>query len=305
MLPRARPGGRLVWAPRPRRRPATSTRIFGESFGNASGGRSISFMTVPHMGSALPRCLDGRLALGRCRVLCFFDKIPRSAEAKLRKLRVSGRQESTFARHRGTASTRRTRIAQGARRSFAGACTEWLRTTMGGRNEAVASLGIGYAVLCSPGGTLPAAAEAARAAVRTRASAGASAHPYAPPDGYRHSSLNWSGYDVTGGPFTTVRPPDTAARPLQGSAFSDSAFWVGLDGDGPARSSRSAPRATARVRSVMTPGTRCIPRPDNHRHGHPSRRRADRHGYVVEPGDLHPQPRRPTRAERRSAGRNS
>ncbi len=96
-------------------------------------------------------------------------------------------------------------------------------------------VGIGYAVLTVLlAALLPAAAEAARAAVRTESP------PQARPLTHTHplmgtdtQSLNWSGYDVTGGPFTTVTATWTQPRVLSsGSAFSDSAFWVGLDGDG-------------------------------------------------------------------------
>jgi Peptidase A4 family len=45
-------------------------------------------------------------------------------------------------------------------------------------------------------------------------------------------STNWSGYDVTGGPFTSVTATWTQPRVRpSGSRFSDVAFWVGLDGD--------------------------------------------------------------------------
>ena len=51
--------------------------------------------------------------------------------------------------------------------------------------------------------------------------------------GARSQSLNWSGYDVTGGPFTTVTATWVQPRVKNsGGAFTDAAFWVGLDGDG-------------------------------------------------------------------------
>jgi hypothetical protein len=51
--------------------------------------------------------------------------------------------------------------------------------------------------------------------------------------GTESRSLNWSGYDVTGGPFTTVTATWTqpAVKPT-GDDLTDVAFWVGLDGDG-------------------------------------------------------------------------
>ena len=47
------------------------------------------------------------------------------------------------------------------------------------------------------------------------------------------TAANWAGYDATGGPFTSVtaswvQPAALATSP----AGSDTAFWVGLDGDG-------------------------------------------------------------------------
>jgi len=50
--------------------------------------------------------------------------------------------------------------------------------------------------------------------------------------GTRSTSPNWSGYDVIGGPFTTVTATWTQPRVSDGGSFlTDSAFWVGLDGD--------------------------------------------------------------------------
>jgi hypothetical protein len=47
------------------------------------------------------------------------------------------------------------------------------------------------------------------------------------------TSQNWSGYDVAGGPFTTVTATWTQPKArASGSTFSDTAFWVGIDGDG-------------------------------------------------------------------------
>ena len=47
------------------------------------------------------------------------------------------------------------------------------------------------------------------------------------------TSENWSGYDVTDGPFTTVTATWTQPKArASGSTFSDAAFWVGIDGDG-------------------------------------------------------------------------
>ncbi len=52
--------------------------------------------------------------------------------------------------------------------------------------------------------------------------------------GSRGKSPNWSGYDVTGGPFTSVTATWTQPRVrASGSFFTDTAFWVGLDGDSP------------------------------------------------------------------------
>jgi hypothetical protein len=52
--------------------------------------------------------------------------------------------------------------------------------------------------------------------------------------GTRSKSPNWSGYDVTGGPFTSVTATWTQPRVrASGSFFTDTAFWVGLDGDSP------------------------------------------------------------------------
>jgi hypothetical protein len=46
------------------------------------------------------------------------------------------------------------------------------------------------------------------------------------------SSVNWSGYDVTGGPFTSVTATWTQPRVRSaGATVNDAAFWVGLDGD--------------------------------------------------------------------------
>jgi hypothetical protein len=74
--------------------------------------------------------------------------------------------------------------------------------------------------------------------------AGAAGRSGAPPRPLTHThplmgsdaqSLNWSGYDVTGGPFTSVTATWTQpAVRSSGSTFSDAAFWVGLDGDGSA-----------------------------------------------------------------------
>ena len=51
--------------------------------------------------------------------------------------------------------------------------------------------------------------------------------------GSESQSLNWSGYDVTGGPFTSVTATWTQPRVRNsGGTFTDAAFWVGLDGDG-------------------------------------------------------------------------
>ncbi len=52
--------------------------------------------------------------------------------------------------------------------------------------------------------------------------------------GTRSKSPNWSGYDVTGGPFTSVTATWTQPRVRASSSFfTDTAFWVGLDGDSP------------------------------------------------------------------------
>jgi len=60
-------------------------------------------------------------------------------------------------------------------------------------------------------------------------------HPLGEPQpllGTRSRSPNWSGYDVIGGPFTTVTATWTQPRVKDGGSFlTDSAFWVGLDGD--------------------------------------------------------------------------
>ena len=45
------------------------------------------------------------------------------------------------------------------------------------------------------------------------------------------SSLNWAGYDVTGGPFTSVTATWTQPRVRVSASENDAAFWVGLDGD--------------------------------------------------------------------------
>jgi hypothetical protein len=51
--------------------------------------------------------------------------------------------------------------------------------------------------------------------------------------GSESQSLNWSGYDVTGGLFTSVAATWTQPRVRNsGGTFRDAAFWVGLDGDG-------------------------------------------------------------------------
>ncbi len=49
--------------------------------------------------------------------------------------------------------------------------------------------------------------------------------------GTRSESPNWSGYDVTGGPFTSVTATWTQPRVRPSADFTDAAFWVGLDGD--------------------------------------------------------------------------
>lgn len=49
--------------------------------------------------------------------------------------------------------------------------------------------------------------------------------------GTRSTSPNWAGYDVTGGPFTTVTATWQQPRVRSSSFFADTAFWVGLDGD--------------------------------------------------------------------------
>lgn len=49
--------------------------------------------------------------------------------------------------------------------------------------------------------------------------------------GTRSRSANWSGYDVTGGPFTSVTATWTQPRARPSADFTDAAFWVGLDGD--------------------------------------------------------------------------
>ena len=47
------------------------------------------------------------------------------------------------------------------------------------------------------------------------------------------TSFNWSGYDdATDGPFTSVTATWTEPAVRPSGAFSDAAFWVGLDGDG-------------------------------------------------------------------------
>ena len=52
--------------------------------------------------------------------------------------------------------------------------------------------------------------------------------------GTRSKSPNWSGYDVTGGPFTSVTASWRQPRvPASSSFLTDAAFWVGLDGDTP------------------------------------------------------------------------
>ena len=46
------------------------------------------------------------------------------------------------------------------------------------------------------------------------------------------TSTNWAGYDVTGGPFTSVTATWTQPRVRSaGAKVNDAAFWVGLDGD--------------------------------------------------------------------------
>ena len=47
------------------------------------------------------------------------------------------------------------------------------------------------------------------------------------------TSANWSGYDVaSAGPFSSVSATWTEPRVRPSGAFTDAAFWVGLDGDG-------------------------------------------------------------------------
>ena len=51
--------------------------------------------------------------------------------------------------------------------------------------------------------------------------------------GTRDESLNWSGYDVSGGTYSTVTATWVQPRvKSSGGSFSATAFWVGLDGDG-------------------------------------------------------------------------
>ena len=45
------------------------------------------------------------------------------------------------------------------------------------------------------------------------------------------TSTNWSGYDVTGGPYTSVSANWTEPAVSCGSGATYSSFWVGLDGD--------------------------------------------------------------------------
>jgi hypothetical protein len=50
--------------------------------------------------------------------------------------------------------------------------------------------------------------------------------------GSRGQSPNWAGYDVTsGGPFTSAAADWTQPRVRPSAAYTDAAFWVGLDGD--------------------------------------------------------------------------
>jgi hypothetical protein len=75
--------------------------------------------------------------------------------------------------------------------------------------------------------SVPAFAMATLPAVAVRALGGPQ-----PLLGTRSKSPNWSGYDVTGGPFMSVTATWTQPRVrASGSFFTDTAFWVGLDGD--------------------------------------------------------------------------
>jgi hypothetical protein len=54
-----------------------------------------------------------------------------------------------------------------------------------------------------------------------------------PLHGSRSESVNWSGYDVTDGTYTTVTATWVQPRVKNaGGVFTATAFWVGLDGDG-------------------------------------------------------------------------
>ena len=75
-------------------------------------------------------------------------------------------------------------------------------------------------------------AAAALFATTTATAAKAGTHPQRLAGPTNSTSSNWSGYDVTGGPFTSVsaswtQPPVTCAT----GETSFSSFWVGLDGD--------------------------------------------------------------------------
>lgn len=80
---------------------------------------------------------------------------------------------------------------------------------------------------------LPAAAVASRGATSTdshRARPLTHTHPLL---GTEAQSLNWSGYDVADGHFSSVTATWTQPRVRSsGSTFSIAGFWVGLDGDG-------------------------------------------------------------------------
>jgi len=80
-----------------------------------------------------------------------------------------------------------------------------------------------------------AAAASAAPRAATAAPAGAAApriDPSGPHGACGSTSLNWSGYSATGGPFTSVTATWTQPAVVPRSREHYAAFWVGIDGDG-------------------------------------------------------------------------
>jgi hypothetical protein len=85
--------------------------------------------------------------------------------------------------------------------------------------------------------TLEAADAAGRTATVALSIAVADAHLGAAPDAPTENSSNWSGYAVSGGPFTSASGTFNVPTVSAGSKTASAAEWVGIDGWGPGASS--------------------------------------------------------------------